>query len=145
MCSLWLVMLVVSIIYWHAHAYRVRHSKNYCAMYDICGERSDGKVLNCPFNYPAVTVRILCVHYSISFFTYYCLQPIPLSVTNSVTRKTLFNCLLQPDDLFSAKIQSLCPSVSGKVCCTEAQFDTLRQQVQQVGIFLIILFMESVF
>jgi hypothetical protein len=39
---------------------------------------------------------------------------------------------LQPDDLLSAKIQSLCPTISGNVCCTEAQFDTLRAQVQQV-------------
>lgn len=48
----------------------------------------------------------------------------------------LFNYLLvgcvQPDDYFSAKIQSLCPAISGNVCCTETQFDTLRAQVQQV-------------
>jgi hypothetical protein len=37
----------------------------------------------------------------------------------------------QPDDLLSSKIQSLCPTITGNVCCTEAQFDTLRQQVQQ--------------
>ncbi|CAK7329084.1 unnamed protein product [Dovyalis caffra] len=60
-------------------------------MYDICGERSDGKVLNCPFPTPSV----------------------------------------KPDDHFSAKIQSLCPTISGNVCCTETQFDTLRAQVQQ--------------
>ncbi|OMO79971.1 Patched [Corchorus capsularis] len=68
-----------------------RHSKEYCAMYDICGQRSDGKVLNCPYGSPSV----------------------------------------KPDELFSAKIQSLCPSISGNVCCTEDQFDTLRAQVQQ--------------
>ncbi|XP_057966308.1 uncharacterized protein LOC131156550 [Malania oleifera] len=68
-----------------------RHSEEYCAMYDICGERSDGKVLNCPYGSPSV----------------------------------------KPDDLFSAKIQSLCPTISGNVCCTEAQFETLRAQVQQ--------------
>ncbi|KAL0313896.1 UNVERIFIED_CONTAM: NPC intracellular cholesterol transporter 1 [Sesamum angustifolium] len=31
-----------------------RHSEDYCAMYDICGARSDGKVLNCPVGSPAV-------------------------------------------------------------------------------------------
>ncbi|VVB09583.1 unnamed protein product [Arabis nemorensis] len=74
-----------------------RHSKEYCAMYDICGERSDGKVLNCPYGSPSI----------------------------------------KPDELFSAKIQSLCPTISGKVCCSEAQFDTLRSQVQQAVPFLV--------
>ncbi|EOX97437.1 hypothetical protein QUC31_015707 [Theobroma cacao] len=74
-----------------------RHSKEYCAMYDICGQRSDGKVLNCPYGTPSV----------------------------------------KPDELFSAKIQSLCPSISGNVCCTEDQFDTLRAQVQQAIPFLV--------
>ncbi|XP_058753051.1 NPC intracellular sterol transporter 1-related protein 1-like isoform X2 [Vicia villosa] len=60
-------------------------------MYDICGQRSDGKVLNCPYSSPAV----------------------------------------KPDDLFSAKIQTLCPSLNGNVCCTEQQFETLRTQSQQ--------------
>lgn len=40
---------------------RERHSKDYCAMYDICGERSDGKVLNCPYGSPAVKVYIISV------------------------------------------------------------------------------------
>lgn len=71
--------------------YGAKHEKEYCAMYDICGARSDGKVLNCPF--PTSSVK--------------------------------------PDDYFSAKIQSLCPAISGNVCCTETQFDTLRAQVQQ--------------
>ncbi|KAJ6759974.1 PATCHED FAMILY PROTEIN [Salix purpurea] len=71
--------------------YGAKHEKEYCAMYDICGSRSDGKVLNCPF--PTSSVK--------------------------------------PDDYFSAKIQSLCPAISGNVCCTETQFDTLRAQVQQ--------------
>ncbi|XP_039015297.1 LOW QUALITY PROTEIN: NPC intracellular cholesterol transporter 1-like [Hibiscus syriacus] len=66
-------------------------------MYDICGQRSDGKVLNCPYGSPSV----------------------------------------KPDVLFSAKIQSLCPSISGNVCCTEDQFDTLRAQVQQAIPFLV--------
>lgn len=70
---------------------RERHSAGYCAMYDICGQRSDGKVLNCPSGSPSV----------------------------------------KPDALFSSKVQSLCPTVTGNVCCTEAQFDTLRTQVQQ--------------
>ncbi|CAN6688278.1 unnamed protein product [Malus baccata var. baccata] len=74
-----------------------RNSEEYCAMYDICGERSDGKVLNCPYGSPSVT----------------------------------------PDELFSAKIQSLCPTISGNVCCTELQFETLRAQVQQAIPFLV--------
>ncbi|ONH92500.1 hypothetical protein PRUPE_8G178600 [Prunus persica] len=74
-----------------------RHSEEYCAMYDICGERSDGKVLNCPYGSPSV----------------------------------------KPDELFSAKIQSLCPTISGNVCCTELQFETLRAQVQQAIPFLV--------
>eukprot|EP00257_Ricinus_communis_P008945 XP_002527152.2 NPC intracellular cholesterol transporter 1 isoform X1 [Ricinus communis] len=73
------------------------HSEEYCAMYDICGERSDGKVLNCPYGTPSV----------------------------------------KPDELLSAKIQSLCPTIRGNVCCTEAQFDTLRGQVQQAIPFLV--------
>ncbi|XP_062099185.1 uncharacterized protein LOC133805100 [Humulus lupulus] len=68
-----------------------RHSEGYCTMYDICGKRSDGKVLNCPRGSPSV----------------------------------------KPDDLLSSKIQSLCPTITGNVCCTESQFDTLRTQVQQ--------------
>lgn len=74
-----------------------KHSEEYCAMYDICGARSDGKVLNCPYGSPSV----------------------------------------KPDELFSAKIQSLCPTIRGNVCCTEAQFDTLRTQVQQAIPFLV--------
>ncbi|XP_013629550.1 PREDICTED: Niemann-Pick C1 protein [Brassica oleracea var. oleracea] len=73
------------------------HSNDYCAMYDICGQRTDGKVLNCPYGSPSV----------------------------------------KPDDLFSAKIQSLCPTITGSVCCTETQFDTLRSQVQQAVPFLV--------
>ncbi|KAI3459954.1 hypothetical protein Pfo_016617 [Paulownia fortunei] len=74
-----------------------RHSEGYCAMYDICGARSDGKILNCPFGSPSV----------------------------------------KPDELLSAKIQSLCPTITGNVCCTEAQFNTLRTQVQQAIPFLV--------
>ncbi|ESW08014.1 hypothetical protein PHAVU_009G011300 [Phaseolus vulgaris] len=74
-----------------------KHFEDYCAMYDICGTRSDGKVVNCPYGSPAV----------------------------------------KPDDLFSSKIQSLCPTITGNVCCTEAQFDTLRTQVQQAIPFLV--------
>ncbi|TYI42794.1 hypothetical protein ES332_A01G123600v1 [Gossypium tomentosum] len=76
---------------------RQRHSEGYCAMYDICGERSDRKVVNCPYGSPAV----------------------------------------KPDELLSSKIQSLCPTITGNVCCTEAQFDTLRSQVQQAIPFLV--------
>ncbi|KAF3446900.1 hypothetical protein FNV43_RR12080 [Rhamnella rubrinervis] len=74
-----------------------RHSEGYCAMYDICGKRTDGKVLNCPLGSPSV----------------------------------------KPDDLLSSKIQSLCPTIAGNVCCTEAQFETLRTQVQQAIPFLV--------
>ncbi|CAE6150022.1 unnamed protein product [Arabidopsis arenosa] len=73
------------------------HSTEYCAMYDICGHRTDGKVLNCPYASPSI----------------------------------------KPDELFSAKIQSLCPTITGEVCCTETQFDTLRSQVQQAVPFLV--------
>ncbi|CBI24079.3 unnamed protein product, partial [Vitis vinifera] len=38
-----------------------------------------------------------------------------------------------PDDLLSSKIQGMCLTISGNVCCTEAQFDTLRTQVQQMS------------
>ncbi|XP_011041222.1 PREDICTED: Niemann-Pick C1 protein-like [Populus euphratica] len=78
-------------------ASRERHSEEYCAMYDICGAREDGKVLNCPYGSPSV----------------------------------------KPDDLLSQKIQSLCPTITGNVCCSEAQFDTLRSQVQQAIPFLV--------
>ncbi|KAK1560393.1 hypothetical protein Q3G72_026113 [Acer saccharum] len=44
---------------------------------------------------------------------------------------------VKPDELLSAKIQSLCPSISGNVCCTETQFETLRTQVQQAIPFLV--------
>ncbi|KAG5120468.1 hypothetical protein JHK84_038808 [Glycine max] len=71
--------------------FRAKHSEEYCAMYDICGQSSDGKALNCPYGSPSV----------------------------------------KPDDLLSAKIQSLCPTITGNVCCTADQFDTLRVQVQQ--------------
>ncbi|KAH9620444.1 hypothetical protein KSS87_017380 [Heliosperma pusillum] len=33
---------------------RSRHSAEYCAMYDICGESSAGKVLNCPYGSPSI-------------------------------------------------------------------------------------------
>ncbi|KAG6699624.1 hypothetical protein I3842_08G075600 [Carya illinoinensis] len=74
-----------------------RHSEDYCAMYGICGKRTDGKVLNCPFGSPSV----------------------------------------KPEELLSSKIQSLCPTITGNVCCTEAQFDTLLTQVQQAIPFLV--------
>lgn len=48
--------------------------------------------------------------------------------------------VFQPNELLSAKIQSLCPSISGNVCCTETQFETLRAQVQQVRMCYMILF-----
>ncbi|GER42076.1 patched family protein [Striga asiatica] len=74
-----------------------RHSEGYCAMYDICGKRSDGKVLNCPVGTPAV----------------------------------------KPDELLSQKVQSLCPTITGNVCCTAEQFDVLRTQIQQAIPFVV--------
>uniref|UniRef100_A0A453CMN6 SSD domain-containing protein n=1 Tax=Aegilops tauschii subsp. strangulata TaxID=200361 RepID=A0A453CMN6_AEGTS len=49
----------------------------------------------------------------------------------------VLNCVnatkaVKPDTLFSTRIQSLCPTITGDVCCTVDQFDTLHQQVQQV-------------
>uniref|UniRef100_A0A6N2K2H0 SSD domain-containing protein n=1 Tax=Salix viminalis TaxID=40686 RepID=A0A6N2K2H0_SALVM len=44
---------------------------------------------------------------------------------------------VKPDDLLSQKIQSLCPTITGNVCCSEAQFETLRSQVQQAIPFLV--------
>nr|GMD45223.1 Hedgehog receptor, putative isoform 2 [Ipomoea batatas] len=38
-----------------------RHSEGYCAMYDICGHRSDGKVLNCPL-VPHLLSLMICSH-----------------------------------------------------------------------------------
>ncbi|KAF7829479.1 NPC intracellular cholesterol transporter 1-like isoform X1 [Senna tora] len=106
--SLFQVFLILSLVQAQNFAARLlltsnattlgeRRSEDYCAMYDICGQRSDGKVLNCPFGSPAV----------------------------------------KPSDLLSSKIQSLCPTITGNVCCTEAQFDTLRTQVQQAIPFLV--------
>ncbi|KAK4351829.1 hypothetical protein RND71_027347 [Anisodus tanguticus] len=46
-------------------------------------------------------------------------------------RISLTVSLFQPDELLSSKIQSLCPTITGNVCCTETQYDTLRSQVQQ--------------
>jgi len=40
-----------------------KHEKEYCAMYDICGARSDGKVLNCPFPTSSVKVGCCCCYY----------------------------------------------------------------------------------
>lgn len=48
---------------------------------------------------------------------------------------TYYAFQFQPDDLFSAKIQSLCPSLNGNVCCSEQQFETLRAQVQQASCY----------
>ncbi|KAJ1272298.1 hypothetical protein BS78_06G191600 [Paspalum vaginatum] len=76
---------------------RVVPAEGYCSMYGICGQRSDGKVLNCA------------------------------NATKSV----------KPDTLFSSRIQSLCPTITGNVCCTVDQFDTLHQQVQQAVPFLV--------
>lgn len=47
---------------------RDRHSEEYCAMYDICGERSDGKVLNCPYGSPSV--RVCIIYLSLTFLPF---------------------------------------------------------------------------
>ncbi|GBG66859.1 hypothetical protein CBR_g70736 [Chara braunii] len=41
-----------------------------------------------------------------------------------------------PSESLSHKIQSLCPLLTGPVCCTEKQFDILKAQVQQAVTFL---------
>ncbi|KAG5030500.1 hypothetical protein JHK85_014482 [Glycine max] len=94
-----------------------RHSEDYCAMYDICGTRSDGKVVNCPHGSPAVKIFILGYDMC-DIELYFCYHK-------------------HKDDLLSSKIQSLCPTITGNVCCTEAQFETLRTQVQQAIPFLV--------
>ncbi|MCO5604732.1 hypothetical protein L7F22_058902 [Adiantum nelumboides] len=43
----------------------------------------------------------------------------------------------EPGSLLSAKIQSLCPTLTGNVCCTAEQFSILRTQVQQAVPFLV--------
>lgn len=50
--------------------YREKHSQDYCAMYDICGKRSDGKIVNCPYGSPAVKVFLilLFIHLLYIFF-----------------------------------------------------------------------------
>ncbi|KAL2621017.1 hypothetical protein R1flu_001222 [Riccia fluitans] len=73
------------------------HQEGWCAMYDLCGSRVDGKPLNCPKQVETVI----------------------------------------PTEAFSHKIQSLCPTITGNVCCSEDQFDLLRQSVQQAVPFLV--------
>ncbi|XP_031475621.1 uncharacterized protein LOC116247583 isoform X2 [Nymphaea colorata] len=55
---------------------------------------------------------------------------VPLNCPNSTSA-------VKPDALLSSKIQSLCPTISGNVCCTSSQFDTLRGQVQRAIPFLV--------
>lgn len=126
------LILLVLLIFSCSSRERVgdRHSKDYCAMYGICGERSDGKILNCPYGFPSVEVCCNCQQ------DYYKLQASYLHglyLQSDLWKSFLYVNFLQPDELFSAKIQSLCPTITGNVCCTEAQFDTLRAQVQQVS------------
>jgi Niemann-Pick C1 protein len=49
-------MFIASLKTVNSQAFGKKHTKEYCAMYDICGERSDGKVLNCPYGSEAVKV-----------------------------------------------------------------------------------------
>ncbi|RLM65939.1 Niemann-Pick C1 protein-like [Panicum miliaceum] len=89
--------LVFPISAQESNSSRVVPAEGYCSMYGICGQRSDGKVLNCA------------------------------NATEAV----------KPDTLFSSRVQSLCPTITGNVCCTVDQFDTLHQQVQQAVPFLV--------
>ncbi|RLM75678.1 hypothetical protein C2845_PM15G17730 [Panicum miliaceum] len=89
--------LVFPISAQESNSSRVVPAEGYCSMYGICGQRSDGKVLNCA------------------------------NATKAV----------KPDTLFSSRVQSLCPTITGNVCCTVDQFDTLHQQVQQAVPFLV--------
>ncbi|KAG6650913.1 hypothetical protein CIPAW_06G075800 [Carya illinoinensis] len=59
------------------------------------------------------------------------------STTNQMSLPALITYChdYQPEELLSSKIQSLCPMITGNVCCTEAQFDTLLTQVQQVPVY----------
>ena len=99
-------------------------------MYDICGAREDGKVVNCPFGSPSVKVS----GFSFLFFFF----PFLFNFNNLdaafcyISWICQYVFFYQPDDLLSQKIQSLCPTITGNVCCSEAQFETLRSQVQQV-------------
>lgn len=57
-----------------------------------------------------------------------------ISFIEGANHSTFVLHLLQPDDSFSLKIQSLCPTITGDICCTTSQFGLLRAQVQQVPI-----------
>lgn len=61
-----------------------------------------------------------------------------LQLLQSFFDHDLVDVAVKPDDLLSSKIQSLCLTITGNVCCTEAQFETLRTQVQQAIPFLVI-------
>lgn len=43
-----------------------------------------------------------------------------------------FLFFLQPSPDFSYKVQGLCPALTGDLCCSEAQFDVLLNQIKQV-------------
>ena len=109
---------------------RERHSEEYCAMYDICGAREDGKVVNCPVGSPSVKVSGFSFLFSFLFLLILIIWMLHFAIFPEYASTFFF--FYQPDDLLSQKIQSLCPTITGNVCCSEAQFETLRSQVQQV-------------
>ncbi|KAJ8762193.1 hypothetical protein K2173_007348 [Erythroxylum novogranatense] len=43
----------------------------------------------------------------------------------------------KPNPRLAQKVQSLCPTITGNICCTEAQFDILRSNTQQAVPFLV--------
>jgi Niemann-Pick C1 protein len=105
-------------------------------MYDICGAREDGKVVNCPFGSPSVKVSgFFFIFYFLilkTWMQHFAIVPEYASTCFFFFFFFFFLFIYQPDDLLSQKIQSLCPTITGNVCCSEAQFETLRSQVQQV-------------
>lgn len=67
-------------------------SEEYCAMYDVCGKRSDGVVLNCAYGSPSVEVsRLVLVNWiPVTYlygFNYYMAGHFPFQCRN-------FTCLI---------------------------------------------------
>lgn len=141
------------------------HGLGKCAMYGVCGERSDGKALNCPYSTLAVTVSICLSLWSLTLIfipksgrhgvlfeahAWNLLSHEDCEVFAKERGNALRNFCLrlfsykwltyhklffwQPSEALSHKIQSLCPTLTGDVCCSSNQFERLREHVQQVGI-----------
>eukprot|EP00850_Spirogloea_muscicola_P011841 SM000075S21930 [mRNA] locus=s75:132909:143830:+ [translate_table: standard] len=89
------------IILPHEATHGAPHRRGHCAMYGICGKREDGKVLNCPRYTPAKEVFAApTVQEAESFHT---------------------DDLVQPSSTLSRKVQSLCPAMTGNICCDSEQ------------------------